>query len=178
MRYALPDIGDYHGTVLPGGIGGMSELETTDKMSRRDFFGWGWAVFAGISSLFVFFLTALRMPMPSLLPGRSGRFKIGRKEDFPPGATKYFEEQQTYVFADQDGIFAISSVCTHLGCVVNKEETQFMCPCHGSRYSLMGKVTQGPAPKNLSWYSVDELPSGRLVVDRNRVVNPGVKFSV
>jgi len=149
-----------------------------EKITRRDFFGWGWAVFTGMGSLCVFLLTAFRMPLPSLMPGRSGRFKIGRKEDYPPGTAKYFSDEQVYVFADQEGIYAISSVCTHLGCVVNKEETQFTCPCHGSRYDLNGKVKQGPAPKSLAWYEIDELPSGRLIVDRNKPVEAGAKFLV
>lgn len=156
----------------------MNQAITDEKMTRRDFFGWGWAVFAGMASFLAFLLTALRMPLPSLMPGKSGIFKIGRKEDFPPGTIKYFEDQQTYVFADQDGIFAMSSLCTHLGCVVNKEEKQFTCPCHGSRYDLAGKVKQGPAPKNLAWFQVKPLPSGRLIVNRNKIVKPGTKYLV
>ncbi len=147
-------------------------------MSRRGFLGWGMSVFTGVGALFVFFLTALRMPLPSLLPGRSGKFKIGHKEDYPPGTVKYFENERTFVFADQDGIYAMSSVCTHLGCIVNKEEKKFSCPCHGSQYDLTGKVTRGPAPKNLPWFKVERLPSGRLIVNRNKPVKPGTKFLV
>ncbi len=156
----------------------MTEKKNGSNITRRDFFGWGWAVLAGMASFLIFLLGALRMPIPSLMPGKSGKFKIGRKTDFPPGTTKYFEQQQTYVFADPEGIFAMSSLCTHLGCIVTKEEDQFVCPCHGSRYDPSGKITQGPAPKNLAWYEVKELPSGRLVVDRNKVVKAGTKFLV
>ncbi|MFQ5707123.1 MAG: ubiquinol-cytochrome c reductase iron-sulfur subunit [bacterium] len=156
----------------------MNIPASDENISRRGFLGWGFAVFTGMASFFVFLLTAFRMPLPSLMPGKSGKFKIGRKEDFPPGTARYFEEQRTYVFADQDGIFAVSSVCTHLGCVVNKEEKQFTCPCHGSRYDLTGKVTHGPAPKNLPWFKVEQLPSGRLIVDRSRIVRTGTKFLV
>jgi cytochrome b6-f complex iron-sulfur subunit len=30
---------------------------------------------------------------------------------------------------------------------------QFVCPCHGARYDIDGKVLQGPAKRNLRPYS-------------------------
>ena len=159
-------------------MGKNSNNEMTYGESRRFFMKWGVAFFMGVTSLFVFFLATLRMSLPSLLPGKSGRFKIGSKEDFPAGTAKYFKEQQVYVFADQKGIFAISAVCTHLGCIVNEEETQFTCPCHGSEFDLDGNVIQGPAPKDLPWYNVTKLPNSMLVVDKNKIVQEGTRLKV
>ena len=118
-----------------------------------------------------------RMLFPSLRPEKSSRFKIGRNSEFPNGTIKYFKVEKVYVFSDTDGIYAISAVCTHLGCVVNKEETGFTCPCHGSRYDLNGNVLKGAAPKNLPWYKISLLPSGLLEVDKKHLVEPGVKYS-
>ncbi len=156
----------------------MSAKLTNEEITRRGFLGWGFAVLAGMVSFAIFVLSTLRMPLPSLLPGKSGRFRIGRKADFPPGTARYFEEEQTYVFADTDGVFAISAVCTHLGCIVGKEERQFVCPCHGSYYDLSGKVKSGPAPKNLQWFKIVKTPGGRLVVERSKRVAPGTKYLV
>ncbi|NOR49985.1 MAG: Rieske 2Fe-2S domain-containing protein [Desulfuromonadales bacterium] len=46
---------------------------------------------------------------------------------------------------------ALSAVCTHLGCVVAWQEQagEFLCPCHGGRFSADGQVLSGPPPKAL-----------------------------
>ncbi len=153
-------------------------IKKEDGLTRRRFMGWGGAVIAGLSSLVALLAVMFRMLFPTLRPGKSGRFKIGRNSELPPGTIKYFKDQQVYLFSDANGIHAISAVCTHLGCVVNKDETGFTCPCHGSRYDLDGKVKKGAAPGNLPWYKISLLPSGRLEVDKKHVVKPGVKYSI
>lgn len=57
------------------------------------------------------------------------------------------------VYRDGTGkLHECSAVCTHLGCIVhwNSSEKSWDCPCHGSRYDKLGKVTNGPANKDLS----------------------------
>ncbi len=148
------------------------------ELTRRGFLGWGAAVFIGIASLAAFLFTIFRMPFPSLLPEKSSRLKIGRRHDFPSGTTKYFSNDQVYVFADAEGIYAISAVCTHLGCVVTKDHNGFACPCHGSRYGLDGSVEKGAATRDLPWYQISMLPGGHLQVDKKKIVKPGLRFAV
>jgi cytochrome b6-f complex iron-sulfur subunit len=56
----------------------------------------------------------------------------------------------------QDKIYALSAVCTHLGCVVkfNKNTKQIECPCHSAIFDLRGNVVGGPAPSPLTVYDV------------------------
>ncbi|HEX3670090.1 MAG TPA: ubiquinol-cytochrome c reductase iron-sulfur subunit [Candidatus Cybelea sp.] len=44
-----------------------------------------------------------------------------------------------------------SPICPHLGCYYSWSDAQnrFMCPCHGSQYSLDGTHIAGPAPRGL-----------------------------
>ncbi len=47
--------------------------------------------------------------------------------------------------------FAVSAVCTHLGCNVRwrKDEQRFACPCHAGFYDVEGEVISGPPPRAL-----------------------------
>jgi len=45
---------------------------------------------------------------------------------------------------------ALTAICTHEQCTVTGfQNAQYVCPCHGSRYSTSGAVVQGPAPQSL-----------------------------
>ena len=73
---------------------------------------------------------------------------------------------------------AISTTCTHLGCIVGVADTGFACPCHGSRYDQDGNVTGGPAPKPLPWFQVNLAPNGDLEVDTNVQIKPGTYYNL
>lgn len=55
-------------------------------------------------------------------------------------------------------IKALSAVCPHLGGIVhwNTAEKSWDCPCHGSRFSVQGKILQGPAVTELTSVLLDE----------------------
>ncbi|MGB7083972.1 MAG: ubiquinol-cytochrome c reductase iron-sulfur subunit [Phormidesmis sp.] len=53
---------------------------------------------------------------------------------------------------DAEAVVALSSMCTHQGCTVAWAETEFACPCHGSKFSADGSVTNGPATEPLAIY--------------------------
>jgi ubiquinol-cytochrome c reductase iron-sulfur subunit len=58
----------------------------------------------------------------------------------------------------------VIGVCTHMGCVPNKEGPGWTCHCHGSQYDDSGRVTRGPAPKNL------EVPPYHFVSENKIVI--------
>jgi len=50
----------------------------------------------------------------------------------------------------QDEYFVAIGQCTHMGCIPMLKKKEFLCPCHGSRFDLAGRVVKGvPAPRNL-----------------------------
>lgn len=67
-----------------------------------------------------------------------------------PGDSAIVEAEGETVAAYRapDGeLFAVSPVCTHLGCKVrwNSVQCSWDCPCHGSRFRPDGSVIEGPA---------------------------------
>ncbi|MBL0420304.1 FAD-dependent oxidoreductase [Ramlibacter sp. AW1] len=62
----------------------------------------------------------------------------------------------------QGELFAVSAVCTHMGCKVhwNSVETSWDCPCHGSRFRPDGTVIEGPALRPLAVRHPRSLKSG------------------
>lgn len=146
------------------------------KMDRRQFLGLAALVsFIGACGMVVIGL--LKLPSPSVFPEVSGTFKIGKFDDFPVGSEKLIESRRVLILRDKEGLFAISTICTHLGCVVSKTETGFLCACHGSEFDEKGRVNTGPAPKALEWLEVAQLPNGVLTVDTSRTVPFGTKLS-
>ena len=115
---------------------------------------------------------------PRATYGQPNRFSIGRPEDFPPGARIALEPRRICIVREGDQLAAISTTCTHLGCIVSSSETGFACPCHGSRYDQDGNVTAGPAPKALPWYRLSLAPNGELEVDKDSEIEVGTYFKV
>jgi glycine/D-amino acid oxidase-like deaminating enzyme/nitrite reductase/ring-hydroxylating ferredoxin subunit len=68
---------------------------------------------------------------------------------------KLFGEKCGAFRDDNDRLHVVSAECTHLKCSVswNNDEKSWDCPCHGSRFTYMGKVISGPANKNLTSFS-------------------------
>ncbi|MCK6473603.1 MAG: Rieske (2Fe-2S) protein [Planctomycetes bacterium] len=147
-------------------------------VERRDFLG--------LAALGSFCLTSaaailgsLKLPMPSVLPEADSRIKIGPPDRFAPGSATNFPERSLWVHRDGSGIYAISAICTHLGCVTKREKDgSFHCPCHGSKFAADGTVTGGPAPKGLEYLKVSRLPSGELVVDLQKKVPAQERLAV
>jgi cytochrome b6-f complex iron-sulfur subunit len=146
-----------------------------DPMPRRDMLGllslWSMA-----SALVVATLGMLRLPRAAVLPSPSKKFKVTIPETLPAGDAFVPAGRSVAVFRDADGVHAISTVCTHLGCIVKATPAGFECPCHGSRFAKDGAVTGGPAPAPLAWLEVSAA-GGSLVVDEATQVPAGTKVS-
>lgn len=141
---------------------------------RREFFVAG-CVAIGVASV-GFLASTFRFLVPNVLYEPSRRATIGKPEDFPPGSVTFLPDQRCFIFHGAEGFYAISSICTHLGCNVRHVSTGFACPCHGSRFDKNGRVVRGPAPSPLPWYSLSLSPRGELVLDLDRAVGPDFRL--
>ncbi|MBC8292219.1 MAG: Rieske 2Fe-2S domain-containing protein [Proteobacteria bacterium] len=146
-----------------------------EPIARRDFLGlagWWTAALAVLGSL----AGMVRLPNPRVLPETSRRFRIGRSRDYPVGSMQVVPDKNVLLVSRREGFAAISMVCTHLGCIVDRSETGFACPCHGSSFAKDGSVVAGPAPRGLRWLEVSRSIDGRLTVDSGREVPAGTWF--
>ncbi len=60
--------------------------------------------------------------------------------------------QRAGAYKDREGcVHIVDTTCTHLGCEIewNHGDRSWDCPCHGSRFSYLGEVIEGPAKKPL-----------------------------
>lgn len=151
--------------------------EPEGLMTRRSMLTWltGFGLF-GSAIITVF--SNLLFIKPRATYGQPNRFSIGKPDTYPPGSKVAMDQQRICIIRDGDKLAAISTTCTHLGCIVATSETGFACPCHGSRYDQDGNVTGGPAPKPLAWYQVNLAPNGEIMVDKDIEIPTGRYFTV
>jgi len=124
----------------------------------------------------LFTLGLARYLFPNVLAEPPSRFKVGFKEGFPSGKveTKFVAQYGVWVvngeFEGQQQIYALKTVCTHLGCTPNwlEAEQKFKCPCHGSGFYKDGINFEGPAPRPLERYAIRVADDGQLEVDKSR----------
>ncbi len=148
------------------------------EVPRRDLLGLA-AFWSFIGTGVVMVAGALRLPMPSVFPETGSKFRIGKPDRYAVGSSTRISDRNVLVLRDGGGFRALSLVCTHLGCISQREESgAFVCPCHGSRFDATGKVVEGPAPSPLRYLEVSRMPSGDLVVDRDRPVPPDRRLAV
>lgn len=76
------------------------------------------------------------------------------------------EEGRFYLIHNENGLLALSTKCTHKGCVVGWEgdENEFHCPCHGSVYDRHGVNIDGPAPRPLDLVKIEREDDGGIMV--------------
>lgn len=99
------------------------------------------------------------------------RVILGAAASFTPGTLVVVDSHKLYVVRNDEGFFAMSSVCTHLGCMTRYDsgERMIRCPCHGSQFDEDGKVIGGPAPRPLV-RKLCALEGDQLVVDLEKNV--------
>ena len=162
-------------------------------VTRRQFFNRAllatWGGYLGLLGL-----SMLAFFWPKLSGGFGSKVDAGLVEDiraqiflpdgsvqplFIPDARAYimpFDETAGQQFEGKGvvagGLTALWQKCVHLGCRVPWCSTSqgFECPCHGSKYNLVGEYEAGPAPRNLDRFVVEVTEDGRFIIDTGTVI--------
>ncbi len=133
-----------------------------------------WAAMIAIGGIWS--LAVARFMMPNMIVEPPTTFKIGPPSDYPLGtvSTKWTAARGIWVvhtdsYEGRNLIYALASVCTHLGCTPNwlDGEQKFKCPCHGSGFYINGINFEGPAPRPLERVGLRLSDDGTLQVDKS-----------
>jgi cytochrome b6-f complex iron-sulfur subunit len=146
-----------------------------DYEDRRSFLGLGFWLLGAVSALWT--LLTVKFMFPNVLREPPSKFKVGFPDAFPAGqvSEKFKAQFGVWVvnteYNGEPQIFALKSVCTHLGCTPNWLETEqkFKCPCHGSGFYKDGINFEGPAPRPLERYAIRRADDGQIEVDKSRI---------
>lgn len=77
-----------------------------------------------------------------------------------------FRDLGFFLIRTNGKLVALSSYCTHRICKVTAQANHtFLCNCHGSKFTEQGKVTEGPAKRDLPVLPMNTAGNGHLVVD-------------
>lgn len=156
--------------------GSDAAVEEGNVTRRRflNFVAWGsFASFFGGVTLGTF-----RFLFPRVLYEPAQRFIAGKPEDYQVGevSTRMKKAQRVWMIRNEEGIYALISICTHLGCtpIWHPAEDRIKCPCHGSNFLIDGQNVAGPAPVPLFRAAISLDLGGDIVVDKSQQENqPG-----
>ena len=92
-----------------------------------------------------------RFLFPNVLFEPVSKFKAGFLNDYSVGEVdeRWKDKYGIWLVRTEEVMYALITVCTHLGCTPNwlPSQNKFKCPCHGSGYYKSGVNFEGPAPR-------------------------------
>jgi cytochrome b6-f complex iron-sulfur subunit len=148
--------------------------EAASVPARRFFLltwiGLAWAAFiVGCSEAL---LAGVRFLYPNVLQEPPTLFKIGAPDKFEEGNVyeTWKNEYGVWIVKKDGQLYAIRTVCTHLGCTPNwlEGEQKFKCPCHGSGFRKTGINFEGPAPRPLERFIISLADDGQVQIDKSK----------
>ena len=144
-----------------------------EEMDRRSFIKWsvvGWSAFVAVVGGYGSMV--LRYLFPNVLFEPVQTFRAGFPDDYEPNtvSVRFKDQYGVWIVRDEEKIYALSTVCTHLGCTPNwlLAEQKFKCPCHGSGFYMTGVNFEGPAPRPLERFKIALSDEGEIVVDKTK----------
>lgn len=145
--------------------------DSSEEMSRRKFFvkvGVGSAAVAALGTA----AFAYQYLSPNVLYEPSPIVDAGKPDRYSPDSVTMDPQNAIYVVRTGEGFFALSAICTHLGCLTAYKPDLgiIACPCHGSKFNKDGVKIEGPAPRPLPWLRMWLNDDGNLMVDRSNAI--------
>jgi cytochrome b6-f complex iron-sulfur subunit len=161
--------------------GGSQGLPASPKSgeTRREFLNEVAASALGIAGLGSMVVTYQYLS-PNVLFEPPTTFRAGNPDLYPLDSVTFLQDQLVYMVRTAEGFYAVSAVCTHLGCITQWKpgDNLIECPCHGSKFQSSGVVNAGPAPRPLPHFAISLTADGELLVDKLEIVGAGQVLKV
>lgn len=134
-----------------------------------------WVAFT--ASMVGLLLGTVRFLFPNVLSEPPSTYKAGDINNYEMNVVSdQYKDKGFWVIRSRDEqgrdiIYALSTICTHLGCTPSwlEGEQKFKCPCHGSGFYMSGVNFEGPAPRPLERFAVTRSDDGQVVVDKGTI---------
>lgn len=128
----------------------------------------------GVTAISELSFVGLRFLAPKAVEGEfGGEFNLGAYDQYPAGSVTPVEAGRFYLVRLSDsGFLAVFRRCSHLGCSVPYDPSvqQFVCPCHGSAFTMDGDVLNEPAPRPLDLFALSVNDAGEIIVDTSKAI--------
>jgi nitrite reductase/ring-hydroxylating ferredoxin subunit len=112
---------------------------------------------------------------PAKAPLPKGPFDCGPKSKYASdGVVDEFAKKERILIVRHEGkIYAPTATCTHKNCAVKlkenaSKEKEIVCPCHGSKFTVQGTSTKGPAKGSLYRYAISVNADGDIIVNKEK----------
>jgi nitrite reductase/ring-hydroxylating ferredoxin subunit len=80
----------------------------------------------------------------------------------PSPSVRSFPDLGVALLRTDQGLAFLATRCTHLGCALRMVGSEWVCPCHGGRFSRDGAVLAGPPRAPLGWLEGAVSRAGRI----------------
>ena len=156
--------------AAPAGAAASGAGATVTRRGFLSTIGIAWTAFAAACGAGA--IATTRFMFPNVLFEPPQTFKAGFPSEFLVGSVdnRYKESFGVFIVRNEEGIYALKAVCTHLGCTPNwlEAENKFKCPCHGSGFYRTGINFEGPAPRPLERYRIVLAEDAQILIDKTR----------
>jgi nitrite reductase/ring-hydroxylating ferredoxin subunit len=103
-------------------------------------------------------------------PPNKGTVNVGKKDKYAKdGVYDEFAKSNRVLVVRHDGkIYAPTATCTHKNAALRVKDGVITCPNHGSKFSVQGTSTKGPAKGSLYRYALSVDADGNIIVNKEK----------
>ena len=93
-----------------------------------------------------------------------------------PSSTRSGSTEHLRRCATRAASIAVSAACTHSGCTVEVNGSEYYCNCHGATFAFDGSKPTSPAHTALKHYAMCVDASGNVTVDPKTTVSTTTRY--